>query len=153
MKTQVFLRGLSGSLLAMTVLTGATHAQAAAPAVDPCQVVTIAELEQVFGKVKGTPTKEGEGGMCSYEFANGKDEFAVAVFRSGGFEFERKRSKKPISIKGLGDEAFLDRGMHDIPYVNLYIKKKTATVKLSILETAGDEEKLKMLAQKVVGRF
>jgi len=131
----------------------AAIAMAAPPAVDPCTVVTVAELEQVIGKVKGAPTKEGEGGICNYEFVNGKDEFSVAVFPSGGFEFERKRSKKPIPIKGLGDDAFLDRGMHDIPYVNLYIKKKSATVELSIKETAGDEDQLKMLAQKAVGRF
>lgn len=133
-------------------LTAAT-AMAAPPAVDPCTVVTVAELEQVIGKVKGAPTKEGEGGVCSYEFANAKDEFSVAVFPPGGFEFERKRSKKPIPIKGLGDDAFLDRGMHDIPYVNLYIKKKTATVELSIKETAGDEDKVTILGQKAVGRF
>lgn len=128
-------------------------AHSAPPAVDPCQVVTIAELEQVIGKVKGAPIKEGEGGMCSYAFANGKDDFTVAVFPSTGFEFERKRSKKPIPIKGLGDDAFLDRGMHDIEYVNLYIKKKNATVELSIKETSGDEEKLKTLGQKAVTRF
>lgn len=133
-------------------LTAAT-AMAAPPAVDPCTVVTVTELEQVIGKLKGAPTKEGEGGVCNYEFANGKDEFSVAVFPPGGFEFERKRSKKPIPIKGLGDDAFLDRGMHDIPYANLYVKKKTATVELSIKETAGDEDKLKTLAQKAVGRF
>ena len=135
------------------VSLGVAPALAARPAIDPCTVVTIAEIEQGIGKVKGTPTKEGEGGICNYVFANGKDELSVMVFPPSGFEFERKRSKKPISIKGLGDEAFLDRGMHGIPYVNLYIKKKTATVELSINETAGDEDKLKALAKRAVGRF
>lgn len=41
----------------------------------------MAELEQVIGKVKGAPTKEGEGGICNSVFANGKDEFSVTVFR------------------------------------------------------------------------
>ena len=126
---------------------------AASLAVDPCQVVTIAEIEQVIGKVKGPPIKEGEGGMCSYAFANGKDDFSVAVFPASGMDFERKRSKKPIPIKGLGDDAFMDRGMHDIEYVNLYIKKQNATVELSIKETADDEDKLLTLGKKAVGRF
>jgi hypothetical protein len=37
--------------------------------------------------------------------------------------------------------------------VDLYIKKGNITVKLALKETAGDEEKLKTLAKKAVGRF
>jgi hypothetical protein len=58
-----------------------------------------------------------------------------------------------MTIKGLGDDAFLDRGMHGINYVNLFIKKGGTTVKLSIQETAGDEGKVQALAQKAVRRF
>ena len=126
---------------------------AAPPAVDPCQMVTIAEIEQVIGKVKGAPIREGEGGMCSYAFANGKDDFSVAVFPPGGFDLERKSSKRPIPIKDLGDDAFMDRGMHEIDYVSLYIKKRNATVELSIKETAGDEDKLITLGKNAVSRF
>ncbi len=43
--------------------------------------------------------------------------------------------------------------MFGLDYVDLYIKKGSATVKLSLKKTAGDEEKLKALAQKAVGRF
>ena len=49
--------------------------------------------------------------------------------------------------------AGIDRGMHGLAYVNLFIKKGTVTVQLSLKETAGDEDKLKALGQKAVGRF
>ena len=31
-------------------------------------------------------------------------------------------------MKGLGDDAFMDRGMHGINYVNLFMKKGDTTV-------------------------
>lgn len=40
-----------------------------------------------------------------------------------------------------------------LDYVDLYIKKGTPLVKLSLRETIGDEEKLKTLGRKAVGRF
>jgi hypothetical protein len=123
--------------------------------VDPCGLLTIAEVEQVIGKVKGQPAgdKEGQASWCNYEFVNGKDAMEVFVFPADGIERGRKASKKPVTVKGLGDDAFMDRGMHGIDYVNLFIKKKDVTVKLSLKESAGDEDKLKVLAQKAVGRF
>ena len=122
---------------------------------DPCSLLTAAEVEQVVGKLKGTPKtdKEGAASWCNYEFSNGKDAFEVWVFPADGIDRARKQAKKQTAVKGLGDEAFLTRGMFGLDYVDLYIKKGGTTVKLSLKETAGDEDKLKKLAQKAVGRF
>jgi hypothetical protein len=122
---------------------------------EPCSLVTTAEVELVVGTLKGVPKadKEGAASWCNYEFANGKDAMEVWLFPADAIERGRKVSKKPVAIKGLGDDAFMDRGMHGIDYVNLFIKKGTVTVKLSLKETAGDEQKLKSLAQKALGRF
>ena len=125
------------------------------PKVEPCSILTTAEVEQAVGPLKGTPTgdKEGDAAWCNYESANGKDLIEVWVFPADAINRGRKVSKHPVPMKGLGDDAFMDRGMHGINYVNLFIKKGNTTVKLSIRETAGDEEKLKALAQKAVRRF
>lgn len=130
-------------------------AEAAPPVLDPCKVVTTAEVEQVIFKLKGTPKadKEGQAAWCNYEFANGKDAMEVWVFPADAIDRARKKAKKPVTVKGLGDEALIDRGAFGLDYVDLYIKKGNTTVKLSLKETAGDEEKLKTLAQKAVGRF
>lgn len=141
--------------LAVFVWVTATPTAAAPPNVDPCTLLTIAEVEQAVGPLKGKPTgdKEGEAAWCNYEFANGKDLMEVWVFPADAINRGRKVSKNPVPIKGLGDDAFMDRGMHGINYVNLFIKKGATTVKLSIQETAGDEEKLKALGQKAIRRF
>ncbi|SLM49196.1 protein of unknown function [Nitrospira japonica] len=128
---------------------------AAPPAIEPCKIVTIAEVEQIIGKLKEAPKsgQEGEAAWCNYEFANGKDAFEIWVFPASGIDRARKLAKKPVQLKGLGDDAFMNRGMHGLDYVDIFIKKGSATVKLSLHETAGDEDKLKALAQKAVGRF
>lgn len=138
----------------------ATHgapvgAGAPPPAPDPCGVVTKAEVEQVVGRLKGTPRpqKEGAASYCVYEFANGKDAFEVWVFPADAIDRGRKQAKKPTAIKGLGEDAFMNRGAFGLDYVDLYIKKGAVTVKLALQYTAGDEDKLKALGQKAVARF
>jgi hypothetical protein len=130
-------------------------ALATPPEVDPCKLVTTTEVDQVISKLKGAPKfdKEGDAAWCSYEFANGKDAFEVWVFPADGIERGRKQAKKPVAVKGLGDDAFLNRGMHGLDYVDLFIKKGAVTVKLSLKESAGDEDKVKALAQKSLARF
>jgi hypothetical protein len=125
----------------------------AAPA--PCSLVTTAEVEQVIGKLVGTPKadQEGSAAWCNYEFANGKDAMEVWVFPADGIERGRTKAKNPTAMKGLGDDAFLARGMHGLDYVNLFIKKGKTTIQLSLKETAGDEEKLKTLGKKAADRL
>jgi hypothetical protein len=43
--------------------------------------------------------------------------------------------------------------MHGLAYTNLFVRKGSTTVKLSIQQTSGDEEKLKALARKALPRF
>lgn len=122
---------------------------------DPCGLVTIAEVEATISRVKGSPKsdKEGAASWCDYQFVNGTDAFEVWVFPADGIERGRKKSKKPIAIKGLGDEAFMDRGMDGLDYVNLFIKKGDTTIQLSLKESPDDEAKLKTLGEKAVGRL
>ncbi len=122
---------------------------------EPCSLLTTSEVEQVVGPLKGKPTgdKEGAAAWCNYEFANGKDLMEVWVFPADAINRGRKVSKNPVVVKGLGEDAFMDRGMHGINYVNLFVKKGGTTVKLSIQETADDEEKLKTLARTALNRF
>jgi hypothetical protein len=120
-----------------------------------CSLLTTAEVEQVVGKLTGTLTadQEGRAAWCTYEFADGKNAMEVWVFPVDGIERGRAKAKNLLAVKGLGEDAFLTRGMHGLDYVDLFIKKGKATIKLSIKETAGDEEKLKALGQKAVGRM
>ncbi|MDH4195705.1 MAG: hypothetical protein OEV70_16345 [Nitrospirota bacterium] len=143
-----------GAMLAVGTYFG-MPAIAAPSTIDPCSVVTKAEIEQAIGKLKGDPQadKEGQAAWCNYEFANGKDAMEIWVFPGDAIERARKKAKKPAVVKGLGDDALMDRGAFGLDYVDLYIKKGSTTVKLALKETTGDEEKLKTLGQKAVGRF
>lgn len=122
---------------------------------EPCSLLTNAEVEQVIGKLKGAPKadKAGNAAWCNYEFANGKDEFEIWVGSVDAFMRMRKEAKKPVTVNGLGDDAFLNRGAHNLGYVDLTIKRGAVLVQLALKETAGDEEKLKTLGQKAAGRF
>lgn len=77
----------------------------------------------------------------------------IWVYPADGIQRARSKAKNPAAITGLGEEAFLTRGMFGLKYVDLYIKKGGTIVKLSIRETASDEDKLTTLAQKAVRRF
>lgn len=125
------------------------------PAVDPCKVVTIAEVEQVVGQLRGAPKSymEGAAAWCNYEFADDKNAFEVWVFPADGIDRARKQAKQQTAVKGLGDDAFLTRGMHGLDYADLFIKKGAVTVKLSLKEIPGDEGKLKKLAATAVKRL
>lgn len=43
--------------------------------------------------------------------------------------------------------------MYGLDYVDLFVKKGAVTMKFSLRETASDEDKVKTLAQKALGRF
>jgi hypothetical protein len=139
-------------VIGLAVLSTGTRSEAA-PA--PCALVTAAEVEQVVGKLAGAPKgdQEGSAAWCNYEFVNGTDAMEVWVFPADGIERGRAKAKNPVAVKGLGEDAFLTRGMHGLDYVDLFIKKGKATIKLSLKETAGDEDKLKTLGQKAAGRM
>jgi hypothetical protein len=77
----------------------------------------------------------------------------VWVFPADGIERGRTKAKNLTVVTGLGEDAFIARGIHGLDYVNLFIKKGKKTIQLSLKETARDEEKLKTLGQKAVGRF
>jgi hypothetical protein len=77
----------------------------------------------------------------------------VWIFPADGIERGRTKAKNPAAVKGIGEDAFLTRGMHGLDYVDLFIKKGKATIKLSLKETAGDEEKLKTLGKKAADRL
>ncbi len=142
-------------LCVLLCLFSAIMATSSMAAPEPCSLLTTSEVEQVVGPLKGKPTgdKEGDAAWCNYEFANGTDLMEVWVFPADAINRGRKVSKNPVAVKGLGDDAFMDRGMHGLNYANLFIKKGPVAVKLSLKETAGDEDKLKTLARKTLNRF
>lgn len=128
---------------------------AAPPGLNPCTLVTTAEVEQVISKLKGAPRGEtlADAKSCTYEFANSQDEFEIWIGPGDAFARMRKDAKKPVPVGGFGEEAFMDRGRLDLGSLELTMRKGAVLAQLSIREGAGDEAKLRSLAQKAVGRM
>ncbi len=122
---------------------------------DPCSLLTTAEVEQVVGKLKSVPSSEtlGHGVRCGYDFANEQNEFEIWTSEASWSNALHKDAKQPVMVSGLGDEAFMDRGKVDPESVDLYIRKGATLIVLMTRKSPGDEEKLKTLGKKAVGRL
>ena len=79
-------RVLVGLATVALCVTGSPFAVAAPPTIDPCTLLTPAEVAHVIGLLQGNPKadKEGQAAWCPYAFANGKDAMAVWVFPAAG---------------------------------------------------------------------
>ena len=75
---------------------------AAPPPIDPCTLLTQAEIEHVIGPLRGKPKadKEGPAARCIYAFANGTDALEVWVFPAEGIDRGRKQAKQPVAVEG-----------------------------------------------------
>lgn len=122
---------------------------------DPCSLLTTAEVEQVVGKLKRVPSSEtlGHGVRCGYDFADEQNEFEIWTSEASWSNALHKDAKQPVMVSGLGDEAFMDRGKVDPESVDLYIRKGATLIVLMTRKSPGDEEKLKTLGKKAVGRL
>lgn len=90
---------------------------------------------------------------CTYESANGQDEFELWISPGEAFACMRKDAKKPVAVGGFGEEAFMDRERLDLGSLELTMRRGAVLAQLSIREGAGGEAKRKALAQKDVGRM
>ena len=155
MSSWKILRSVIALSLGGWVMLTAAVAIGAPPAVDPCTLLTKAEVEQIVGKVNREPKSETEGDArwCQYPFANDKDVLEVWVFPADGIERARRSAKNSTALKGIGQEAFFVCKLHGIDYLDLFMKKANITVKISMKETPGDEDKVKALAHKALARF
>lgn len=142
-------------LCAISVMGMSIPIGAAPPGLDPCTLVTTAEVEAVLSKLKGPPRGEtlADAKSCTYEFTNGQDEFEVWIGSGDAFALMRRDAKKPVSVGGFGEEAYMERGRLDLGSLELTMRKGAVLAQLSIREGAGDEAKLRTLAQKAVGRM
>jgi hypothetical protein len=149
------LYGPAAAYFSMCVLLACALALAADdPSVDPCTLLTKAEVEHIIGKVKGTPAsgQEERAAYCVYQFANGMDALELWVFPASGLERAKESIKTRSPVIGLGQEAFITRN-EDIPYIDLFLRKGNVTLEVTMKESPGDEEKVKAIAKKALSRL
>lgn len=128
----------------------ATSLLAAEPP-DPCTLLTTAQLESTFGKLKGAPKpdvgvqKEKE---CRYENEDGN--FLVLRIYSAdrwGMQKGINSESNPTVLAGLGEEAFMVKKGTD---KEIYIRKGAWILEI---DSSADSEKVKSLAPLAAARL
>ncbi len=126
-------------------------AQQAAPAVDPCKLVTAADVEAIVGRLKGLPKSDVSEGarVCSFAFTDRANELEIWVYPAAGLERARAAYKDLTVVTDVGAEAFLRRNP-TIDWIELYAKKGGVTLQVAMPRGAGDADKVKALARKAL---
>ena len=118
---------------------------------DPCTVVAKSDLEQIVGKLKGTPksSRNGRARVCAYEGANGTDFLDIWLYPSNNLERFRKDAPNPVTVSGIGDEAFLAHNTR-FEQVQIIARKGSTLLQVILTESKGAEDKVKAIARKAI---
>jgi hypothetical protein len=141
---------------ACSLLLANGEALAADPTMDPCSLVTRAEVEQTIGKLKAAPRsgKNDRVLTCDYEFVDASNSLLVWVYPTAVMERARKSLKDIVPVKGLGEDARLVHHDPTFDFTRLFVKRGDAVVEVSVpVAMPGAASKVEALARKAVGRM
>ena len=151
---RLYPAGLPGVLAAASLYAvEPTHALPALP--DPCKLVTVAEMQQIVGPLKGPPEatdpKSGEI-SCGYAPAKGPS-FVDIALHDGDLAGWKKRNgdKNPVALPEFGADAFLNPDSND--FADLYAKKGSVVLRVTMPKGAQSIEAVKEIARKALPRL
>ena len=131
--------------------TFASLVAAAEEAPDPCSLLSPAQLETTFGKLKG-PAKPDVGIQkekeCHYQNEEGNS-LVLRIYSSERWGLAKgiNSESNPVALPNLGEEAFLVKKGTD---KEIYIRKKAWILEI---DGSADSEKLKTLAALAAARL
>ena len=133
-----------------------TVAAYAAPAIpDPCKLVTVAEMQQIVGPLKGAPEgtdpKSGEI-SCGYVPSKGPS-FVDIALHDGDLAAWKKRNggKNPVALPEFGNDAFVNPDFND--WADLYAKKGNVVLRVTMPKGPQSIEAVKAIARKALARM
>jgi hypothetical protein len=131
--------------------TVAPFISAAEEAPDPCWLLTSAQLEAAFGKLKGTGKAEigvQKDKECHYQNEEGNS-LVLRIYSAERWGLAKgiNSENNPVSLSNLGEEAFLVKKGTD---KEIYIRKKAWILEI---DGSADSEKLKALAALAAERL
>jgi hypothetical protein len=127
----------------------------APPPPDPCKLITVSELEQIVGPLKGRPVpgdiKAGDV-SCEYTPANGPAWISIRL-QEGELPYWKSRNggKSPVSLPELGKDAFVNPDS-DGGSTDLFAKKGILVVRVSAPKGPTAIDKVKAIAKVVLSR-
>jgi hypothetical protein len=134
------------------LVAGAAHA---APPPDPCKLVTVAEMQQIMGPLKGAPKgtdpKSGEI-SCTYTPVQGPS-FVEVTLNDGDLPAWKKRNggKSPVAVPEFGADAFINPDFEG--WADLYAKKGGLVLRVTMPKGAQSMEAVKAIARKALPRL
>jgi hypothetical protein len=146
-------RYVAVALLVSCAIVARMDAWQSAPALDPCTLVSVADVEAIVGKLKGAPRSETNerARSCSFAFA-GSDEMEMWVYPVDGLDRARRLYKDLIAVTDVGAEAYMRRNP-SIEWLELYARKGTVSIQVTMKSAPGDTDKVKALARKALEKL
>jgi len=134
-------------------LTLVVHGAPAVP--DACALITVTELAQIVGPLKGNP-KPGDikAGDISCEYTPAKEPAWIAIrLHDGelGYWKSRNGGKNPVSLPELGKDAFVNPDFEGS--ADLYAKKGTLILVVSMPKGPTAVDRVKAIARKALSRL
>lgn len=147
-----FIMLVLGALLLFQA-PGPSRSAAAAPGVDPCSLLTKAELEQVLGSLKSGP-KPGlavgtEDRVCEYVGDEGRTA-SITLHPGEKWEVAKQIFQDRTVVSSIGDEAFAHRNPSG---VSLYVRKGVILLQVYVSKRASDLKIAKALAKTALRRL
>ena len=149
------LRSTLSWCAALAALAGTLVVHGAPALPDPCSLITLSELSQIVGPLKGSP-KPGDikAGDVSCEYTPAKGPAWIALrLHDGELTYWRSRNggKSPVSLPELGKDAFVNSDFEGS--TDLYAKKGTIVLRVSMPKGPTAVENVKAIAMKALSRL
>jgi len=121
---------------------------------DPCKLVTVAEMEQIVGKLKAPP-RRGDPGEVSCDYTLAKDSSWIEVMlHEGDFEAMRRSfgGKSALPAPEFGTDAFVNGNYVDFS-AELFVKRGALVLRVSAPKGPTAIETIKAIARKALPRM
>ena len=130
-------------------------AMAAPAAPDPCKLITVAEMQQIVGPLKGVPKgtdpKSGEI-TCTFTPSNGPSFVDVSLHEGDLAAFRRRNGgKNSASLPEFGNDAFVNPDFDD--FADLYAKKGNVIIRVTMPKGPRSVEAVKAIARTALTRL
>ena len=151
-----FLRSAGVPALLAAALLSLVSPAYAAPAIPyPCKLITVAEVQQIVGPLKGAPEgtdpKSGEI-SCGYVPSKGPRFVDIALHEGDLSSWKNLNGgKNPVALPEFGNDAFLNPDFND--WVDLYAKKGSVVLRVTMSKGPQSIEAVKAIARKALARM
>jgi hypothetical protein len=135
--------------------SAAIVANAASGIPDPCKLITVAEMQQIVGPLRGAPKASDPSSgeiNCSYTPVSGPDFIDVSLQDGDLIAMRRRDSQKDaMSLSEFGKDAFVNPAVNG--FADLYAKKGNLILRVTLPKGSRAVDTAKAIARKALPRL